>query len=64
MRKPSSSESQLSFSDCRYGELCHLNFHQTAIDSRTVPLDNAARDIGVEQAADPHQNDSRGQPLY
>src|ERR1039457_2387740 len=63
MRKPRRSKSQLSFGNRGYSEISHRNFHQTAIDGRAVPLDNAARDIGVEQISGhpylPDQNNSR-----
>lgn len=51
MGKARSSEAQLPFSDGGYGELRHGNFQQMTINSRIVPLDDAARDIGVEQEA-------------
>jgi hypothetical protein len=51
MRKTCRSKAQLAFGNRGYGELCHGNFHQPAIDSRAIPFDNAARDMGVEQVA-------------
>src|SRR4029077_9764573 len=49
MRKPRGSKTQLAFGNSRDGELRHGNVHKPIIDCRTVPFDDAARDIGVEQ---------------
>ncbi len=49
MGKARGSEAQLAFGNRGYGELRHRNIDQVAIYGRAVPLDNAARDIGVDQ---------------
>jgi hypothetical protein len=54
MRKARRSETHLPFRDRGYGDLRHRNFQQTTVDSRAVPLDDAACDIGVKQVADRH----------